>query len=56
MKRRPDNAVAPGVLGAMLLGAPMLHIVLGGAFGPMHAVLGSTGLALLVLATLGKEA
>jgi hypothetical protein len=44
------------VAGTVLLTAPMLDVVLGGAFGPVHAVIGMAGLAIVVPTMLGKEA
>lgn len=44
------------VVGTILLTAPMIDVVLGGVFGAVHAVVGTTGLVLVVPAMLGKEA
>ena len=52
MKPRRDNARLAGVLA---LGMPMLDVVLGGAFGLVHALVGSLGLALLVPTLIGEE-
>jgi predicted lipid-binding transport protein (Tim44 family) len=52
MKPRRDPTRLAGVLA---LGMPMLDVVLGGAFGLVHALVGSLGLALLVPTLIGEE-
>jgi hypothetical protein len=52
MKPRRDPMRLTGVLA---LGMPMLDVVLGGAFGIVHAVVGSVGLALLVPTLVEEE-
>jgi hypothetical protein len=56
MNRRADNVCGTRLAGTILLTAPMLDVLLGGAFGAVHAVVGTTGLVLVVPAMLGKEA
>jgi hypothetical protein len=51
-----DSARGARIAGTILVTAPMLDVLLGGAFGPVHAVVGIAGLAMVVPATFGKEA
>jgi hypothetical protein len=56
MNPRAERICGTRLAGTILLTAPMLDVVLGGAFGAVHAVVGTTGLVLVVPAILGKEA
>jgi hypothetical protein len=56
MNPRRDSTRRARIAGTVLLAAPMLDVVLGGAFGAIHVLVGTAGLALVVPATLGKEA
>ena len=53
---RDHNAAGAAIAGVLLLGVPLADLLIGGAFGGVHAVLGTVGLALLVLTLLGREA
>jgi hypothetical protein len=53
---RDHNAAGAAIAGMLLLGVPLADLLMGGPFGGVHAVLGTTGLALLVLTLLGREA
>jgi hypothetical protein len=52
MKPPRDNKRLAGVLA---LGMPMLDVALGGAFGIVHALVGSLGRALLVATLIVEE-
>ena len=52
---RDHNVAGAAIAGVLLLGVPLADLLTGGSFGGVHAVLGTTGLALLVMGTLGKE-
>lgn len=54
MRERDAAAVALG--GAALLAIPIVDVVLGCPFGGIHAVLGTTGVALLATTLLAPEA
>jgi hypothetical protein len=41
--------------GALLLGVPMVDLLVGGAFGGVHAMLGVTGIAFLVTTLMAGE-
>ena len=56
MNPRRDSTRGGRIAGTVLLAAPMLDVVLGGAFGAVHVVVGMAGLALLVPSTLATEA
>jgi hypothetical protein len=56
MNPREHSIYGTRLAGTILLTAPMLDVVLGGVFGAVHAVVGTTGLVLVVPAMLGKEA
>jgi hypothetical protein len=52
----PDHNVAgAGIAGFLLLGVPIADALLNGAFGGVHAVLGLTGIALLMMALLAPR-
>jgi hypothetical protein len=53
---RDHNVAAAAIAGVLLLGVPLADLLMGGSFGGVHAVLGTTGLALLVVTLLGREA
>ena len=50
---RDHNVAGAAIAGLLLLGVPVGDLLMGGSFGGVHAVLGTTGLALLVM-TLGR--
>jgi len=51
---RDHNIAGLAVAGLLLLGVPIGDLVMGGAFGSVHAILGTMGLAFLVM-TLGRR-
>jgi hypothetical protein len=53
---RDHNLAGAAIAGVLLLGVPLADLLMGGPFSGVHAVLGSTGLALLVLTLNGREA
>jgi len=53
---RDHNMAGAAIAGLLLLGVPLGDLLMGGAFGGVHAVLGTSGLALLVVTLLGREA
>jgi|KBSMisStandDraft_5_1062788.scaffolds.fasta_scaffold5258039_2 hypothetical protein len=53
---RDHNVAGAAIAGMLMLGVPLTDLLMGGSFGGVHAVLGTTGLALLVVTLLGGEA
>jgi len=53
---RDHNLAGAAIAGVLLLGLPIVDILLGGTLGGVHAVLGLTGIAILVVTLLGAEA
>ena len=53
---RDHNVAGAAIAGVLLLGVPLADLLVGGSFGGVHAVLGTSGLALLVVTLLGREA
>jgi hypothetical protein len=53
---RDHNVAGAAIAGVLLLGVPLADLLIGGSFGGVHAVLGTSGLALLVVTLLGREA
>jgi hypothetical protein len=53
---RDHNLAGAAIAGMLLLGVPLGDVLLGGAFSSVHAVLGTSGIALLVMTLLGREA
>ena len=52
---RDHNVAGAAMAGFLLLGVPIVDILLGNGFGGVHAVLGLTGIALLVMALVAPE-
>jgi hypothetical protein len=52
---RDHNLAGAAMAGVLLLGVPIVDILLGGGFSGVHAVLGLTGIALLVTSLLAPE-
>jgi hypothetical protein len=53
---RDHNLAGAAIAGVLLLGVPLADLLIGGSFSGVHAVLGTSGLALLVVTLLGREA
>lgn len=53
---RDHNVAGAAIAGMLMLGVPLGDLLMGGPFGGVHAVLGTAGLALLVVTLLGREA
>lgn len=51
---RDHNLAGMAVAGLLLLGVPIGDVLMGGAFGSVHAILGIMGLTFLVM-TLGRR-
>ena len=52
---RDHNLAGAAIAGFLLLGVPIADVLLNGGFGGVHAVLGLTGIALLVMALLAPR-
>lgn len=52
---RDRELAGAGMAGVLLLGVPSVDVLLGGAFGGVHAVLGLIGLGLVVMALMAGE-
>jgi hypothetical protein len=54
--RRDHNRDGAAMAGVLLLGVPLGDLLFGGTFNGVHAVLGTSGIALLVMTLLAPEA